>query len=185
MFFEAPINPDKRLAICLYLLARGDYLYTIGEMVRLEESTVCQKVVKICTKIHFPKTNDEFKETLVDMDAELQFPYAFATFDGSHLSIKCPSGEQEAMKYYYNFKNFYTVILLGLVDINYRFIWATLGALGFQSTSLWDNIASGKTLSGQVVEINDLEIPQIFLDDSAFPLQSWMMKSHGDAVLTK
>ena len=48
---KAPINPDKRLAICLYCLAWGDYLYTIGEMVGLAESTLCQIVVGVCTVI--------------------------------------------------------------------------------------------------------------------------------------
>ena len=38
---KEPIPPDKRLAICLYRLGRGDYLYTIAEMVALAESTVC------------------------------------------------------------------------------------------------------------------------------------------------
>ena len=30
-----------------------------------------------------------------------------------------------------------------------------------------------------------MEIPPIILADGAFPLQSWMMKPHGDAVLTQ
>ena len=50
-FVEAPTNRDKRLAICLYRLARGDYIYTIGEMVGLAESTLCQIVVEVCTTI--------------------------------------------------------------------------------------------------------------------------------------
>ena len=172
-------------------------------MVGLAESTVCQIVVEVCTaiieelwseavEIHFPKTNDEFKETLLDMDAEWQFPYAFVAIDGSHLPIKCSSGGQEAIKQYYNFKNFYSVVLLGLIDANFRSIWASLGALGnthdstyIQSTSLWDDITSDKTLPGQVIEVNDVEIPPIILGDGAFPLQSWMMKPHGDAVLTQ
>ena len=69
---EAPINPDQRLATCLYSLAMGDCLYAIGEMVGLAESTVCQIVTEVCTAIieelcselvgiDFPKTNDEFK----------------------------------------------------------------------------------------------------------------------------
>ena len=122
----------------------------------------------------------------------MAFPYAFAAIDGSHLPIKCPSGRQEAMKQYYNFKKFYSVVLLGLVDANYRFIWASLRAPGnthdstyFQSTSLWDDITSWKTLPGQVVEVNGVEIPPIILGDGTFPLQSWMMKSHEDAVLTQ
>ena len=78
-------------------------------MVGLAESTVCQIVVEVCTAIieelwsetvdtYFPKTNDELKEKLLDMDAEWQFPYAFAAIDGGHLPIKCTSGAQEAMK---------------------------------------------------------------------------------------
>ena len=34
---EAPMNPGQRLVLCLYHLARGDYLYSIEEMVGLAE----------------------------------------------------------------------------------------------------------------------------------------------------
>ena len=95
---EAPVNSDKTFATC-NRCARGDYLYTIGEMVGPVESAVYQRVVQVCTaiieelwsktvEIHFPKTNDEFKEKLLDMNAEWQFPYACAAINRSHLSIK-------------------------------------------------------------------------------------------------
>ena len=48
---EEPIPPEQRLAICLYRLGRGDYLYTTAEMVGLAESTVCQIVVEVCKAI--------------------------------------------------------------------------------------------------------------------------------------
>ena len=51
--------------------------------------------------------------------------------------------------------------------------------------TLWNYIASGKTLLGQVIEVNDVEIPPIILGDGAFLLHSWMMKPYGDAVLTQ
>ena len=79
---------------------------------------------------HFPKSNEDFKEKLLDMDAEWQFSHTFSGIDGSHLLIKCPNGGQEVMKQYYNFKNFYSVVLLALVDAKYRFIWTSLGAPG-------------------------------------------------------
>ena len=127
-------------------------------MVGLAESTVCQIVVEDCTAIieelwseTVDEINDEFKEKLQDMDAEWQFSYAFAAIDGSHLLIKFPIGGEEAMKQSYNLKNFYSVVLLGLIDANYRFIWASFGASGnthdstySQSTSLWNDITSGK-----------------------------------------
>ena len=48
---EEPITPAVRLAICLYRLGRGDYLYTISEMSGLGVSTVssiCQEVSSTC-----------------------------------------------------------------------------------------------------------------------------------------
>ena len=44
--------------------------------------------------------------------------------------MKCPFGGPEAVKQYHNFKNFYFIILLALVDSKYRFIWASIGAPG-------------------------------------------------------
>eukprot|EP00794_Sanderia_malayensis_P016380 gene16380-18019_t len=77
---ETPVSPETRLAICIYRLARGDYLYTISEMVGLAESTICRIVKKVCEIVetlwsdavdkYFPKTEDEFKNCLLDMDGK-------------------------------------------------------------------------------------------------------------------
>ena len=74
----------------------------------------------------------------------------------------------------FNFRNFKSVVQLGLFDNNYRLIWANLGASGnthdstyFQNTSLWDGITSRKTWPGQVVKINGAENPPIILGDDA------------------
>ena len=102
---------------------------------------------------------------------EWQFPYAFAAIDGSHLPIKCPRGGAKARKQYFNFKGFYSIILLALVDAQYRFIWASVGAPGnthdstlFQSTRLWKQISDGKIVPNLVQQVKDVEVP---------PLNSW------------
>ena len=64
------------------------------------------------------------------MECQWQFKYAFTAIDGSHCPIKCPACGVESMKQYCNFKNFYLVVLLALVDVNYRFIWASIGVPG-------------------------------------------------------
>ena len=48
---EEPIPREQRLAICLYRLGRGGYLYIIAEMVGLAESKVCQIVVEVSKAI--------------------------------------------------------------------------------------------------------------------------------------
>ena len=116
-------------------------MYTVEEMAGLAESTVCKIVIEVCNAIienlwadavdrHFPKSVDDFRNKLQEMECEWQYKYAFAAIDGWHCPIKCPAGVTESMKQYYNFKNFYSVVLLALVDAHYRFIWASIGARG-------------------------------------------------------
>ena len=102
-----------------------------------------------------------------------------------------PDGAQ-AMKQYHNIKKFYSVILLALVDVKYRFIWASLGAPGnshdsalFESTTLWSNIVSGDVLSEAAAKTNDdIVIPPLILGDGAFRIRSFLLKPYGDAVLS-
>ena len=105
------------------------------------------------------------------------FSYSFAAVDGSHLPIKCPNGGAQAMKQYFSFKGFYSVILMVLADAEYRFIWASVGAPGntndstlLQSTDLWRKIIEGDFIPNVAQKIEDVEIPPLILGDGAFPL---------------
>ena len=73
-------------------------------------------------KKHFPTSDDEIRHVMGKFGEEWQLPCAFAAIDGSHLSIKCPNGGAQAMKQHLNFKGFYSIILMALVDAEYRFI---------------------------------------------------------------
>ena len=200
---EEPIAPDCRLAITIYKLSRGDYIYTIGEMTGFAKSTICVIVKETCRAIinilwdsavtkYFPVTKDDYKEKMIKFGEEWQFPYAFSAVDGSHLPIKCPNGGAEAKKQYFNFKGFYSIVLMALVDAEYRFIWASVGAPGnthdstlFQSTKLWGRIVDGDAIPNVVQKVKNVDIPPQILGDGAFQLRTWIMKPHGDAVLSK
>ena len=106
--------------------------------------------------------------------------------------MKCTPGGPEAVKQYHNFKNFYSIILLGLVDPKYCFIWASVGVPGnthgstlLQSTSLWEKIAAGSILPQSVLEIEGQAIPPLILGDGAFPMRTWIIKPYGDAILSE
>ncbi|CAH3104962.1 unnamed protein product, partial [Pocillopora meandrina] len=112
---EEPITSAMRLAICLYTLGIGDYLYTISEMSGLGVSTVssiCQEVCQVLTE-------EEFKQKILDMEEFWQFPCCWTAIDCSHILMKCPPGELQACKEYHNFKNFYSIVLMAMVDSHY------------------------------------------------------------------
>ena len=125
---EEPISPECRLAICLYRLAGGDYLCTIVEMAGVGVSTVSEVSELIINNLwkdsvmaHFPSDEARFKEKMLDTEQLWQFPCAWASIDGCHLPLKCPAGGLEACKEYYNFKNVYSIIIMGMVDAKHRF----------------------------------------------------------------
>ena len=167
----------------------------------LAKSTVCVDVTETCRAIidtlwddavtkYFPTTRDDYKESMAKFGEEWQFPYAFAAADGSHLPITCPHGGTQAMKQYFNFKGFYSIVLMGLVDSEYRFVWPSVGAPGnshdstlIQSTELWGRIVEGNVIPNVVQQVENVDIPPLILGDDALPLRTWIMKPHGDAVL--
>ena len=158
---EEPLPPALRLAICLYRLGRGDYLYTIAEMSGLGVSTIssiCQEVCQVLVDhlwketvtCHMPQTEEEFKKKVLDMEEFWQFPCCWATIDGCHIPMKCPPGGIQACKEYHNFKNFYSIVLMAMVDSHDRFVWGSCGFPGnshdaviFRSTDLWTRIQEG------------------------------------------
>ena len=196
---EIPLSPELRLGICLYRLGRGDYLHAISELSGYGTSTVCSVVLEVSKTIvnqlweasvseHFSKTEEEFKECMITFDEEWQFPCCFGADDGCHLPIKCPDGGLEVCKGYHNFKNFYSIVLMAIVDAKYRFIWASCGFPGnnhdsviFQSVNLYEQVTEHSLIPDMAKEQDGTDVPPLIIAESAFPLSTW--KPYGNAVL--
>ena len=81
--------------------------------------------------------------------------------------------------------------MTGLFDSKYRFIWGSCGfpgnshdAIIFQSTDLWSKIKENEILPQTGKDVGGVLVPPLILDDSAFPLQSWLMKPFTNGVPT-
>ena len=79
------------------------------------------------------------------------------------------------MKQYFNFKGFYSIVLMALVDGEYRFIQASVGAPGntydstlLQSTDVWKKIVGGEMIPNVVQQVENTEIPPLILGDKLF-----------------
>lgn len=198
---ELPVSPEQRLAIFLYRCGRGDYHYTIAEMTGLGVSTVCCIVCEVSKAIvevlwvsevttYMPKSETDFFQKISEMEQTWQFPCCWGAIDGCHIPIKCPPGGLESCKEYHNFKNFYSIVLMAMVDSKYRFTWGSCGFPGnshdsviFQSTDLWEQIQGGGYIPNIVRNLNGVEVPPLILADSAFQLKPWLMKPYTNAKL--
>ena len=200
---EAPISTEFRLATCLYLLGRVDYMYTISEMTGFGVSTVCSVVVDVSEPIikelwtptvgkHFPSSKEDFVSGMRDFEQLWQICYAFAAIDGCHIPIKCPPGGRESNKEYHNFKEFFSIVLMAMVDAKGRFIWANCGIPGnthdsliFQSTNMYARIVNGKVIPDFDFVEDGVKMNPLILGDSAFEFRPWIMKPYTNSTLNK
>ena len=90
------------------------------------------------------------------------------------------------------FKIFPRIVLMSILDAKYRFVWGSCGFPGnshdsiiFQSTSLCSNIKDGNIIPSYSQNEQGVYIPPLLLADSAFPMETWIMKPYSNAVLTK
>lgn len=106
----------------------------------------------------------------------------FGAIDGKHISLQAPilSGSE-----YFNYKGFFSIVLMAVVDANYKFIFADVGCQGrISDGGIFDqitfknyleqfklNLPSGSHLPGQ-----SFIFPPVFVGDEAFPLTKNLMK---------
>ena len=77
-----------------------------------------------------PRPRDEWREVVLQFQRRWNVPHALGALDGKHVVIKCPI---KSGSYYYNYKGFYSIVLMSLVDANYTFLWCDVGGAGHMS----------------------------------------------------
>ena len=80
-----------------------------------------------------PQTEGEFKEEILDVEEFWQCPCCWKAIDDCPIVMKYTPGGLQVCKDYHNFKNFYSIVLMAMVDSHYRFVW---GSCGFQEVFL-------------------------------------------------
>ena len=169
------------------MVGRG--VSTVSSIVEEVSQVLVNHLWNDCVSVHLPDSTEAFKENILDMEELWQFPCCWAAIDGCHIPIKCPSGGLESCKEFHNFKNFYSIVLMAMVVSKDRFIWGSCGfpgnshdAIIFKSTNLWDALQNG-LLANIFKAVGEVSIPPLIVGDSAFPLQSWLMKPYTNATL--
>ena len=74
-----------------------------------------------------PTTTEEWLNVAAEFLQKWNYPFCIGAIDGKHISIKQPDGTGSE---FFNYKHFFSVLLLAVVDANYKFVFIDVGAPG-------------------------------------------------------
>ncbi|XP_053405057.1 putative nuclease HARBI1 [Mercenaria mercenaria] len=125
-----------------------------------------------------------------EFESKWNVPHACGAINRKHVAIKKPP---RSGSLFYNYKGFFSIVLMGLVDANYRFLWVDVGGDGAMSDGQIFNESELKecledcfiNLPGpDTLPHDDQNTPYFFLGDDAFALRTFKMKPYSRRQLT-
>lgn len=119
------------------------------------------------------------------------FPNCLGAIDGKHIRILKPS---KSGSDYYNYKNYFSVVLLAVVDADYCFTFVDIGACGkFSDANIFQNSTLGKRLQKNMLNFpparrlpfdeNGKDMPFVLVGDEAFAVSSHVMRPYPNRYL--
>ena len=160
---------------------------------RMGIQTVSNIVLEVCDAVweklsgsymKMPETEEDWKLIAGNFEQRWNFPHCIGALDGKHVVMKCPSSTGSL---YYNYKGTFSMVLLALVDAQYKFICIDIGSYGRNSDGgIFSHSSLGKALSRNLLTLPPNEaidgaeelgpLPYVIVGDEAFPLQEHLLR---------
>lgn len=131
-----------------------------------------------------PPTEDQFVKIANNYLSKWNFPNCIGAIDGKHIRIRCPKKSGSA---FFNYKEFYSTVMLGIVDADYKFVAIDIGSYGREG----DAGIYLKSKIGKQIQLNKFNIPppkslpgtntvvpHVIVGDEAFALHENLMKPY-------
>lgn len=141
--------------------------------------------------IYLPEPSEEkWKSVAVGFERKWQFPYCIGAIDGKHVVIKKPAKSGSS---YFNYKHTFSIVLLAIVDSNYKFITIDVGSQGrFSDGNVFSTSVLAKRMLKHTLHLPAPTvlpplvdpIPYVFVGDEAFPLSENMMRPYPKRSVT-
>ncbi len=198
-FCRKPLSPGLKLAITLRYLASGDSYHSLMYGFRVPHNTISILIREVCEAIieeyadeviQCPTTDQEWRRISDQFSRRWQFHHCLGALDGKHIAIQCP---RKAGSEFYNYKGFHSIILMALVDGDYKFSWVDVGSNGSAGDAqVFNNSELKECLEGETVGVpvaeplphDDRDTPFFIVGDDAFALRTYLMKPFSKRDLT-
>lgn len=180
-------------------LATGHTFRSLAFEFRLGRSTV-SAVIRETSNVMWSSLKDRFMldpttedwiKIANDFKNRTNFPNCIGTLDGKHVRLVKPA---HSASQFYNYKNFISIVLLGLVDANYCFISIDVGRYGKSADSniFRKSVLHKKLTNGSLNLPKDAPLPYseqntcmplVFVADEAFAMTSNVMTPYSRKTL--
>ena len=124
----------------------------------------------------------DWEEIAAEFKSRANFPMCLGAIDGKHIRIQ---NFPHASSMYFNYKKFYSIVLLAVVESHYKFVLVDIGAYGkdcdssvLRSTEFWNRLTLGELSIPQAQPLppKGLKVPYVFVADSAFAIHEHILK---------
>ena len=181
-------------------LACGDNYHSKMYAWRVPYNTICLFIPEVCNAIveaytdkviACPKTPQEWQLIADQFAKRWNFHNCVGAIDGKHVALTCPPPKGGSI--FYNYKGFHSIILMALVNADYKFSWVDVGRDGssgggqvFNASELKAAIDNGSVGFPEATSLphDDKPIPYCIVGDDAFTLWTWLMKPYSKRHMT-
>lgn len=131
-----PISAAEYLAATLRFLATGESYSSLEFQFRISKSTLSNMIPYVCNVIYTvlkddylacPQSELEWLNIAKEFQDRWQFPNCLGAGDGKHIRLLCPSNSGSE---YYNYKGYYSLVLMAFVGPEYQFLFVDVGCQG-------------------------------------------------------
>ncbi|KAJ8953422.1 hypothetical protein NQ318_023539 [Aromia moschata] len=177
-----PISPEIRLAITLRYLASGNSMVSLSYLFRVGKSTISNIITetliviwKILKPLVLAPPTEEKWLAIASGYGQWNFPNCIGAIDGKHVTIQAPP---HAGSSYYNYKGSHSIVLMAVVDCNYRFVLVDVGGQGRQSDGVAELCLGYSTPLSDEISDGRPPFPYVIVGDEAFPLLENLMRPY-------
>lgn len=129
-------------------------------------------------------TEERWRNNAADFELKWSYPNCIGAIDGKHIRLRCPNKTGSLC---FNYKKFFSIVLLAIVDANCKFVAVDVGAYGHEGDAgVFKRSNMGKQINDGTFDIpprkplpgTNIHLPHVIVGDEAFSLHENLMKSY-------
>lgn len=168
---------------------------------RIGKSTISTIVVEVTQSIWnnlyeefmpLPNKEEEWLKIASGFNEKANFPHCLGAVDGKHIRLRKPSNSGSV---YMNYKDFFSIVLLAVVDSDYRFVCVSVGSYGkecdssiFKESSFWKMLTEGRLNIPEPRPLfteSEVQVPYVIIGDEGFGLHTHLLRPFGGTHLDR